>query len=416
LARLHRKGWRVGDLLDFDFIEEHDVRLVLASPSSPVADLSSIQGRMMMQIAAMFDEWYAADLSQRQKDSIAFRKGRGKVIGIVPPGTMRDKEGFLVPSTRGAWYMPDGSSQRGELDELPDSGSLWRSYYETTKRILTIYSENRMGNERIAYQMQIEGWPFRDRNGFPRRVEREDVRRIVANWPEYGGIITKKRGKDRHPYEHDLENIPFNSERAVFDLDLLRRVAEVRRERTVEASNDGVNAPARIYALNGITYCAHCERLAAERTNLKMRTRLSGNNNYGTFRYRHKEGVLCGAHNRSVLCQDIEADFSRLIKLLTVREDAIGLMTELAIQADKLRRPNDDEGIDPEVEKREAIALGKRRIEAAVNLYGDGMIDRDEYLRRVGANQREIAQREARTTETEKLPLNWRCAWKPSIN
>src|SRR5262249_23306948 len=48
LARLHRKGWRVGDLLDF--IDEHEVRLVLASPSSPVADLSSIQGRMMMQI------------------------------------------------------------------------------------------------------------------------------------------------------------------------------------------------------------------------------------------------------------------------------------------------------------------------------------------------------------------------------
>ena len=104
LARFHRKGWRVGDLLDF--IEDHQVRLVLASPSSPVTDLSSVQGRMMMQIAAMFDEWYAADLSQRQKDSIAFRRGRGKVIGITPFGTMRDKEGYLIPSINRRLAVP----------------------------------------------------------------------------------------------------------------------------------------------------------------------------------------------------------------------------------------------------------------------------------------------------------------------
>src|SRR5262249_46382662 len=160
-----------------------------------------------------------ADLSQRQKDSIAYRKGRGKVIGLVPPGTMRDPDGYLIPSTRGAWYMPDATFLKGKPDESPDPGALWRGYYETTKRILSIYSENTMGNERIAFQMQIEGWPFRDRTGEPRRVERDDVRRVVANWPEYGGMVTGKRGKDRHPYEHDLDNIAFNAERAVFDLE-----------------------------------------------------------------------------------------------------------------------------------------------------------------------------------------------------
>lgn len=53
--------------------------------------------------------------------------------------------------------------------------------------------------------------------------------------------------------------------------------------------------------------------------------------------------------------------------------------------------------------KEAAIALCKQRIEAAINLYGDGAIERDEYLRRVEANNREIAHWEARTTETERL-------------
>jgi hypothetical protein len=121
-------------------------------------------------------------------------------------------------------------------------------------------------------------------------------------------------------------------------------------------------------------------------------------------RYAHKEGVKCGCSNRSVLAVEDEAEFGRLIKLLTVRADALPLMTELAIQADKVRNP-ENRDIDPETEKQDAIALCKRRIEAAINLYGDGRITRDEYLRRVELNEREITYWEARTTEAEKASL-----------
>jgi hypothetical protein len=65
LSRLHRKGWRVGDLLDF--VEEHGVDLIPAAPGREL-DLSTLQGKLFAIFDAMLDERYAADISQRQKD------------------------------------------------------------------------------------------------------------------------------------------------------------------------------------------------------------------------------------------------------------------------------------------------------------------------------------------------------------
>ena len=77
---------------------------------------------------------------------------------------------------------------------------------------------------------------------------------------------------------------------------------------------------------------------------------------------------------------------------------------ELAIQADKAHAANKDTE-DLAKQKQEALALCYRRIEAAVHLYKDGEIDRDEYLRIREQNEREIAHWEARTSETEQLAL-----------
>jgi DNA invertase Pin-like site-specific DNA recombinase len=56
LARLHRKGWRVGDLIDR--LEKYDVSLVLAAPNRQV-DTSTPMGKIFIQFAAIFDEYYA---------------------------------------------------------------------------------------------------------------------------------------------------------------------------------------------------------------------------------------------------------------------------------------------------------------------------------------------------------------------
>jgi DNA invertase Pin-like site-specific DNA recombinase len=56
LARLHRKGWRVGDLIER--LERFEVALVLAALNRHV-DTSTPMGRIFIQFAAIFDEYYA---------------------------------------------------------------------------------------------------------------------------------------------------------------------------------------------------------------------------------------------------------------------------------------------------------------------------------------------------------------------
>src|SRR5664279_5258907 len=73
LARLHRKSWRIGDLLDF--VDQHGIKLVIADPERQM-DFSTPQGRMFAQLSAIFDEWYAVDVSQRRKADIAHRKSK----------------------------------------------------------------------------------------------------------------------------------------------------------------------------------------------------------------------------------------------------------------------------------------------------------------------------------------------------
>ncbi len=404
LSRVHRKIWRVGNLLDM--LDEYGVRLVLAAPGREI-DTSNPLGRMFLNFTAMQDEAYATDASYRQKDSIAHRRTQGKSIGMPPFGTARGTDGYLMPTVRGAWLLPDGHHTAGRADENPPvEGAVWRSYYEAAKRVLNIYAENKHGNEWIADQMNNDGWAFRDRTGAIRPFTKDDIRRLVANWAEYGGVVTDKSGKNRRAKALNPDDVLFKPERAVFDLELLKRVGQVRVERAREYSTQdhGIRHKAYPYPLNNITYCAHCEERANRENNPKLRSPLSGAGHPNKRRYRHKNTSKCGCMNGSVPHDIYEADFARLIKLLTVRPDALNLMTEWAIQADKLRDPGHS-NVDLEKEKQEAIALCKRRIEAAVVLFGDGRISREEYTRRIEQNEREIAHWQARTTDTEKAAL-----------
>lgn len=403
LARLHRKGWRVGDLIDY--LDQRGVTLVLAAPGREI-DLSTPMGRLFVQFTAILDEWYAADISARAKDNIAYRKAQGQSVGMPPFGTTRGKDGFLKPSPEGAWLLNGGTFVAGTADISPEDGAAFKSYYNAARYVLELYATGEYGLNTIAYTLNQEGWAFRDRTGTPRTVWRDDIRRVVANWPEYGGMILDRKAKDRPAYEKfNVEELPFRADRAVFPIDLLRKVVQVRQERTMKPIDLGVKETASFYPLSVITYCAHCEGIARAHRNPKLRSTLGGNTLAdGTRRYRHKLGVKCGCTSRSVPCSVFEADFRRLLNLLTIREEALPLMTELAIQADKDRGVNAGKE-DFEKQKQEALAVCYRRMDAAVNLYRDGEIDREEYLRLKAANEREIAHWEARTDETEKLAL-----------
>ncbi len=401
LSRLHRKGWRVGDLLDF--VEEHAVKLVLAAPGKQM-DFSTPQGRIFAQLSAIFDEWYAIDVSQRYKDMIAHRKRQGKGMGLPPFGTKRNAKGYLVGSREGAWSLPDGTFALGKRNQPPDPAAVWRSYYQAAERILRLYAEGELGTEAIALKMQIEGWPWRDRQGQPTPMEGEDIRRVIANWPEYGGFVSQYRARERHPHDHPVEEIVLVPERAVFDIQLLYQVGKVRTARTIKrTTSDGEKNETFPYPLNNITYCFHCEGLAQQHNNSKLRSRLGGKGGGDVGRYRHKSGVNCGCTNKSVKRTIYEQDFARLLALLTVNVEQIDLMTQLGIQA--LTAQVHADGVSLEEQKRAAIAKCQRRIDAARHLYEDGDLSREEYIRRKERNEREIAHWEARTTETEKIAL-----------
>jgi hypothetical protein len=154
------------------------------------------------------------------------------------------------------------------------------------------------------------------------------------------------------------------------------------------------------YPLSGLLQCVHCDKLAQAHQNPKFRSRLGGTTSGDNMRYRHKGGVACGCTNRSVTCHEVEADFARLVKLLTVHPEALDLMMELAIQIERKHGNND---VDFEEQKQSSIALCRRRIEAAVNLYRDGVISREDYLADVERNEREIIHWDVRTSETREM-------------
>jgi DNA invertase Pin-like site-specific DNA recombinase len=397
LARLHRKGWRIGDLLDF--VDQHDIKLVLADPRRQI-DFSTPYGRMFAQLSAIFDEWYALDVSERWKADIAHRKAQGKTVGLPPFGTKRNKEGYLIPSEEGAWLLPDGTWIAGKVGEAPPvEEAVWRGYYECAERILRFYGEKWAGRTKISERLQAEGWAWRDRDGNPRPFEAEDVRRVTNNWPEYGGIVIGKRARERSPLDYDPEAITLNPERAVFDIEMLMKVGRVQKERTHRAPDRGHAQSDYPYPLSGLTYCAHCERIAQEMNNPKLRSRLGGKTKR---RYRHKAGGSCGCTRKSVLRDVYEADFFRLIQLLMVRPEMVSLMEQLARQANIINPKGDK---DFEDKKATAIAKCHRRIEAARHLYEDGDISRQEYVRRREQNEQEIVHWQTYTTETQKLSV-----------
>lgn len=194
--------------------------------------------------------------------------------------------------------------------------------------------------------------------------------------------------------------------RAVFPLELLRGVAQVHQQRGSIRRPPGAQRIAHPYPLTGLLFCAQCERRAEEQSNPMLRSRISGVDQNGRLRYRHAEGVKCGCRTRSVFTHVIEDDFRWLISLLTIQEDKLPLIVEMAIQAEA-------GGISPlendfEQQKQAAIARLRRKVEAARFLYEDGDLTREEYVNRKTALERDIRTWETRTTDTQKVAVELR--------
>ena len=271
LARFHRKGWRVGDLVEF--VEEHKISLILAAPGREI-DTSSAMGKVFVYLTAIFDEFYAEDISHRVKDSIIHRKNLGKSVGRPPFGTTRDKDGYLMPANEeGGWWLMNGRFESGDFETPPSDDAIWRTYYQSAKHALNLFAEGDIGVEKLSYQLNEEGFPFRDRHGDPRRWNRDDVRRVIANWPEYGGLVLDDKAKDRTTHtREEVDAMPLDPDRAVFPVEMLKRVGYVRSARTMKINDSGRKRNVFPYPLSNITRCAQCERLVADEGDVRLRS------------------------------------------------------------------------------------------------------------------------------------------------
>lgn len=403
-SRAMRNAWRAIKL--FEDLPNFGVKLHLAAIDRTI-DISTPDGRMTAYFQAFMDDLYALDSSRRAKDSVAYRKRKGESIGIPPFGTIRNDEGRLIPTPEGAWFLSDGSFVAGKQgEEPPQDEAVWRGYYECARLILEFYRKNLHGYGWIAEELNRLGWAFRDRWGNPRSLQLDDVRRVTSAWREYAGLVLQGRARDRiaAKLEHPTSALS-DTGRAVFDLDLLRSVAETQEHRSVLKRPEGMVYIAHIFPLADLLICAQCEEDAQQEENPRLRSRIIGHQKqHQSLRYRHSERRKCGCRAQSVLAEEVEGDFSRLIDVLQVHPDAIHLMTELALESGFGGLGSDNEH-DLEEQKKVAIAKHRRALKNNLMLFQNGEIEAEEYYRKKDHHERQISYWEARTTDKQKVTL-----------
>ena len=380
LSRLHRKGWRIGALVEM--VEAHSVRLILAAPGRQI-DLGTPLGRLLIQFIAMIDEYYVIDARIRQQDNARRRRERGITTGNPPFATYRGDGGYLERTRRGAWFLPDAHFVVGVPETCPVAGAVWRPYAETALHILTHYATSSLGYENIAYKLQAEGWPFEDRKDVPRLVTGDDVWRVLSNWPEYAGLVGGHRAKDRT--QHDLtalQDMTFNEDRAIFPTDILRQVAQRQKgnKERLHNTQQGVTHESYAYPLRALLRCAACERNAVKQQDPRLRSALGGTDQNGVKRYRHKSGVFCGCAVRSVRCEPVEEDFVRLLTTLQPRK---GLLSRLLGIAHRVAPRAIFQRTDSTQRRQHALQRVERQIAALQRQYQNGVTAASYYAQRL---------------------------------
>ena len=269
---------------------------------------------------------------------------------------------------------------------------MWRGYFDCCHEILQKFSEGKT-NVQICDELTAEGYAFRSRKGLPTPLETDDIRRITHNWVEYGGRVMDSHAKDRRYEELDLASLAPDPERSLFEPRLLLEVANQLVARSKRHLGKGRRRSRRIYPLSSLVYCAHCEALAKQQGNESLRTRLILGSNQQRS-YVHRAGINCGRTRRQVSREALEADFLDLVRQLTVDEELLDTMVQLAsVLTSEVEADFDISG-----RRTAAIARCRRRLEAAKFLYADGEITREEYLKRKDKNEREIGHWQAYTT------------------
>ncbi len=402
LSRLHRKGWRVGSLLDF--LEQHNVGLVLAAPGRNL-DLSGAGGKITTMIMALMDEYYATDVSQKQKDSVQFRQAKGVVVGRIPFGTDRDEKGFLIRSLDGVWLLPDGTFVEGQQTQSVHPNAIWRGFTDAAYRCLELFLENRHGRRKLADMLNNEGYRYRDLDSNIELFDPDDVRRIVTNWVEYGGGVLKNKRQNRRARDVTPANATLNAEHAVFDVDFCYRVGSVIQARTRDYTRNPDNAvhlDATSYPLSKLLFCAHCEHAAVESGNPGLRSNLRGKTGNGNMirRYRHNTERRCAAHARSVVAELVERDFLMLIESLSVNPDSLPLLLNALDHFNTKSHESDHKTI-----VMAEIAHWRQRAKNTDLMFSKARLSQEEWLHAQAEAEEEIARLQTKIVQHDEAEV-----------
>ena len=403
LSRLHRKGWRVGSLLDM--LEEHDIGLVLAAPGRNM-DFTGPTGKINTMLIALMDEYYAMDTSQKQKDSVRYRRTKGIIVGPVPFGTMRGKDGYLQRSIEGVWLMPDSTFLAGQEGQpIPEGAPIWRGFADAARRCLELYTQNALGRRKVAELLNAEGYRYRDSEGHIVPFKPDDVRRITANWVEYGGAVVEGKAQNRRAKDVTPETITLHPEHAVFEVELCYQVGYVRRQRTRDMKrlpDYVVKIESKVYPLSKLVYCAHCERAYLESEDSALRSYLTGKtgNKPEARRYRHETDHHCSATAKSVDADLLEADFFSLLESLSINPEALPTLTEAFEKINQLNRP--EEFI---AAIQADVALWRQRMKNADTLFMKARLTEQEWRTAVEEAEHEITRLQAQMAERREAEI-----------
>src|SRR5690606_10943561 len=109
-----------------------------------------------------------------------------------------------------------------------------------------------------------------------------------------------------------------------------------------------------------------------------LRARLTGWNQKGRLRYRHSHSQECRGKTNSIFADVIENEFIQLVEFLNIDDEALELMTKLAIQA---QYPDDVEEDKLEERKRIEVARIQRAMKNVRDLGRAGYMDAEEVIR-----------------------------------
>ena len=392
-ARVARSVFTSSQMIDL--LRRRHIQLVFAYTNEE-PDLQTAEGRLRLNIEAAMNEYYADYVSKLQLVQIASARAAGKWVGGRPFATVA-RHGRLYLTKNGAWLLPDGRlvAAKGQTTP-PIEGAVFRGYADALREVYHRYASGHGGTDAIAISLNEDAWAFQDQHKQPQPFTRDDVRRILAEWPVYGGYYPMGRAKNRSgSSDPDPATIPLGGKKALLPVDLVKLVAQRRRQRalgetagqpTPTASDHGIVHAAYPFPLAQVVRCAQCELKAQSRDNPAYRSRLGGTTQPIGRRYRHTGDKRCGLTTRSVPQAVLEDAFADLLTRLYPQTSAFAcLLAEAkALDAEK-------QTVEPSPSTELSVALKIKRTQ--------------EKLRRLEQLYLELALSEAeyRTKKVELL-------------